>query len=86
MTCAASANAVPVAEYTLAAILFSLKQGWSLAARGLPWEFEVWPLFAPTAWWYVVAAAPALLMSTTVAAPEGLALSRNSCRLRPNGG
>jgi phosphoglycerate dehydrogenase-like enzyme len=33
VTSAASANAVPVAEYTLAAILFSLKQGWPLALR-----------------------------------------------------
>ncbi len=33
VTSAASANAVPVAEYTLAAILFSLKQGWMLADR-----------------------------------------------------
>lgn len=33
VTSAASANAVPVAEYTLAAILFSLKQGWPLAQR-----------------------------------------------------
>jgi phosphoglycerate dehydrogenase-like enzyme len=33
VTSAASANAIPVAEYTLAAILFSLKQGWPLALR-----------------------------------------------------
>ncbi len=37
--------------------------GWSLAARGLPWEFEVWPMFSPTAWWYVVAVNPSLLLS-----------------------
>jgi phosphoglycerate dehydrogenase-like enzyme len=33
ITSAYEANAVPVAEYTLAVILFSLKHGWSLARR-----------------------------------------------------
>ena len=33
LTSAAAANAVPVAEFTLAAILFSLKHVWSLARR-----------------------------------------------------
>ena len=33
VTTASSANAVPVAEYTLAAILFSLKHGWRLARQ-----------------------------------------------------
>ena len=33
VTCAAEANAIPVAEYSLATILFSLKHGWSLAQR-----------------------------------------------------
>ena len=33
MTSAATANAVPVAEYALSAILFSLKHGWALARQ-----------------------------------------------------
>ena len=33
VTTAAAANAVPVSEYTLATILFSLKHGWQLAAH-----------------------------------------------------
>jgi phosphoglycerate dehydrogenase-like enzyme len=33
VTSAQAANAIPVAEYTLAAILFSLKHGWQLAAQ-----------------------------------------------------
>ncbi len=33
VTSAQSANAIPVAEYTLAAILFSLKHGWRLARQ-----------------------------------------------------
>jgi len=44
--------------------------GYSLAARGLPWEFEVWPMFAPTAWWYVVAVAPSFIFATASAIPQ----------------
>ncbi len=39
--------------------------GWSMAARGLPWEFEVWPMLAPTAWWYTVAVNPSFLLSAS---------------------
>ena len=36
--------------------------GYSLAARGLPWEFEVWPLLAATAWWWIVATNPSAVL------------------------
>jgi len=36
---------------------------YSLAARGLPYEFEVWPALAPTAWMWLVATNPSLLLS-----------------------
>ena len=36
---------------------------YSLAARGLPYEFEVWPALAPTAWMWVVATNPSLLLT-----------------------
>ncbi|HEY6290045.1 MAG TPA: hypothetical protein VI455_00570 [Terriglobia bacterium] len=39
--------------------------GYSLAARGLPWEFEVWPMFASTAWFWLVALYPGLLLSVS---------------------
>jgi phosphoglycerate dehydrogenase-like enzyme len=42
LTCAATANAVPVSEYTLAAILFSLKLGWHFA-RKLRLEHRFYP-------------------------------------------
>ncbi len=35
--------------------------GYSLAARGLPWEFEVWPMFAAAAWLWLVSEQPGLL-------------------------
>jgi hypothetical protein len=35
----------------------------SLAARGLPWEFEVWPALSPTAWFWLVSTRPSLLLS-----------------------
>ena len=35
----------------------------SLAARGLPYEFEVWPALAPTAWMWLVATNPSLLLT-----------------------
>jgi hypothetical protein len=38
--------------------------GFSLAARGLPWEFEVWPMLSPTCWFWITAVNPALLLST----------------------
>lgn len=39
--------------------------GYSLAARGLPWEFQVWPMFAGTAWYWLVALYPGLLLSVS---------------------
>jgi hypothetical protein len=36
---------------------------YSLAARGLPYEFEVWPALAPTAWMWLVATNPSMLLS-----------------------
>lgn len=38
---------------------------YSLAARGLLWEFEVWPMFAPTAWCWLVSLCPGLLLTVT---------------------
>ncbi len=37
----------------------------SLAARGLPYEFEVWPALAPTAWMWLVATNPSLLLTVS---------------------
>jgi hypothetical protein len=37
--------------------------GYSLSARGLPWEFEVWPMLSPTCWFWTAAVNPALLLS-----------------------
>lgn len=39
--------------------------GYSLAARGLPWEFEVWPMFAATAWFWLTSVYPGLLLTTS---------------------
>ena len=36
---------------------------YSLASRDLPYEFEVWPGFTPTAWFYLVSTHPGLLLS-----------------------
>jgi hypothetical protein len=36
---------------------------YSLASRELPYEFEVWPGFTPTAWFYLVSTHPGLLLS-----------------------
>ena len=47
VTCAADANAEPVAEYTLATILLSLKSFWKFAAgtrQGLGWEDHTRPV------------------------------------------
>ena len=35
--------------------------GYSLAARGLPWEFEVWPMLASTSWFWITATNPTTL-------------------------
>ncbi len=37
--------------------------GYSLAYRDLPYEFEVWPMLAPTAWMWIVATNPSLLLT-----------------------
>ena len=37
--------------------------GYSLAARGLPWEFEVWPMLSATAWFWIVATNPSAVLS-----------------------
>ncbi|MGH9406334.1 MAG: hypothetical protein ACRD3D_10935 [Terriglobia bacterium] len=37
--------------------------GYSLASRGLPYEFEVWPMFSPTAWMWLVSNRPDLLLT-----------------------
>jgi hypothetical protein len=39
--------------------------GYSLAARGLPYEFETWPMFAATAWMWLTANRPDLLLSVS---------------------
>ncbi len=36
---------------------------YSLAARSLPYEFEVWPALAPTAWMWLVATNPSVLLT-----------------------
>jgi len=38
---------------------------YSLAARALPYEFEVWPALAPTAWMWLVATNPSLLLTVS---------------------
>ncbi len=42
ITSAAAANAVPVAEFALAQILFSLKHGWSMMRRSMAGEPSLW--------------------------------------------
>jgi hypothetical protein len=37
--------------------------GYSLAYRNLPYEFEVWPMLAPTAWMWIVSIDPSLLLT-----------------------
>lgn len=39
--------------------------GYSLAARGLPYEFEVWPMFSATAWMWLTANFPNLLLTVS---------------------
>ncbi len=36
---------------------------YSQASRGLPYEFEVWPALAPTAWFWITSVNPALVLS-----------------------
>ncbi|MGD1100846.1 MAG: hypothetical protein ABSA59_02175 [Terriglobia bacterium] len=36
---------------------------YQLAARALPYEFEIWPALAPTAWMWLVATNPSLLLT-----------------------
>ncbi len=36
---------------------------YSMASRDLPYEFEVWPAFTATAWFYLVSTNPSLLLS-----------------------
>jgi len=36
---------------------------YTLASRGLPYEFEVWPALAPTAWMWLVGTNPSLLLT-----------------------
>jgi hypothetical protein len=58
---------------------------YSMAARGLPWEFEVWPAFASTAWFWLTALHPGLLLSVsnnasfldTMQIPQGLSQTAN---------
>jgi hypothetical protein len=42
---------------------------YSLAARGLPYEFNVWPALAPSAWMWLVSTNPSLLL-TVVGLPQ----------------
>jgi hypothetical protein len=37
--------------------------GYSPAARGLPWEFEVWPMMAATSWFWIVSTNPSAVLS-----------------------
>ncbi len=46
---------------------------YSLAARGLPYEFDIWPALAPTAWMWLVATNPNLLLSVS-GLPQFIAL------------
>ena len=38
---------------------------YSLAARDLPYEFDVWPALAPTAWMWLVATNPSMLLTVS---------------------
>lgn len=38
---------------------------YSLAARAMPYEFEVWPALAPTAWMWLAATNPSLLLTVS---------------------
>ncbi len=40
---------------------------YALAARGLPWEFQVWPMLSATAWFYLVSVNPSLVWCGTAA-------------------
>ncbi|HEV2416882.1 MAG TPA: hypothetical protein VGX94_03695, partial [Terriglobia bacterium] len=39
--------------------------GYSLASRNLPYEFEVWPMFASTAWMWITSNFPDLLLTVS---------------------
>jgi hypothetical protein len=45
--------------------------GYSLAYRNLPYEFEIWPMLAPTAWMWIVSINPSFLL-TVVSQPSML--------------
>ncbi|MGH9356764.1 MAG: hypothetical protein ACRD10_11600, partial [Terriglobia bacterium] len=59
--------------------------GYSLAARGLPYEFEVWPMFAAAAWMWLTSTHPGLLLSISTDAavlpylsiPQGMSQTVN---------
>jgi len=59
--------------------------GYSLASRGLPYEFEVWPMFAPSAWMWLASTNPGLLLTISTSAtvlpylsiPQGMSQTVN---------
>ncbi|MDE3180392.1 MAG: hypothetical protein KGM47_12125 [Acidobacteriota bacterium] len=59
--------------------------GYSLAFRGLPYEFEVWPMFAAAAWMWLTATNPGLLLTISTSAtvlpylsiPQGMSAQVN---------
>lgn len=59
--------------------------GYSLASRGLPYEFEVWPMFAATAWMWLTSTNPGLLLTIStnaqvlpyLAIPQGMSQTVN---------
>ncbi|HLI30343.1 MAG TPA: hypothetical protein VKV79_04490, partial [Terriglobia bacterium] len=59
--------------------------GFSLASRGLPYEFEVWPMFAATAWMWLTSTNPGLLLTVSTNAtvlpylsiPQGMSQTVN---------
>lgn len=59
--------------------------GYSLASRGLPYEFEVWPMFAATAWMWLTSNFPDLLLTVSSSAqvlpyltiPQGMSQTVN---------
>lgn len=59
--------------------------GYSLASRGLPYEFEVWPMFAAAAWMWLTSNFPDLLLTVSssaqvlpyLAIPQGMSQSVN---------
>ncbi|MGH9397162.1 MAG: hypothetical protein ACRD18_09980 [Terriglobia bacterium] len=59
--------------------------GYSLSARSLPYEFEVWPMFAATAWMWLTSTNPGLLLTISTSAqvlpyltiPQGMSQTVN---------